>query len=65
MFTKWNKIAFALVGLQCIDFLYFCSGLAEGIDILTKFFEGDQLVSSTLHKFSWALSELQSYLAVS
>ncbi|XP_044178189.1 arf-GAP with coiled-coil, ANK repeat and PH domain-containing protein 2-like [Acropora muricata] len=39
-------------------------GLAEGIDILTKFFEGDQLVSSTLHKFSWALSELQSYLAV-
>ena len=42
----------------------FCSELAGGIDTLTKYFEGDQLVSSTLHKFSWALTELQTYLKV-
>lgn len=40
------------------------SELAGGIDTLTKYFEGDQLVSSTLHKFSWALTELQTYLKI-
>lgn len=40
------------------------SGLIGGIDSLIKYFEGDDLVSSTLHKFSWALSELQSYLTI-
>ena len=47
-----------------IFFLFF-SGLVGGIDGLTKYFEGDDLVSSTLQKFSWALSELQTYLTVS
>lgn len=40
------------------------SGLVGGIDSLTKYFDGDDLVSSTLQKFSWALSELQTYLTI-
>ena len=52
----------------CISFIFwslFFSGLVGGIDSLTKYFEGDDLVSSTLQKFSWALSELRTYLTVS
>ncbi|KAL9971108.1 hypothetical protein ACROYT_G023595 [Oculina patagonica] len=36
--------------------------LVGGIDSLTKYFIGDELVSSTLKKFSGALTELKSYL---
>ena len=36
-----------------------------GIDSLMKYFVGDELVSSTLKKFSCALTELQNFLLVS
>ena len=36
-----------------------------GIDNLMKYFVGDELVSSTLKKFSCALNEFKSYLKVS
>lgn len=40
------------------------SALVGGIDSLTKYFVGDELVSSTLNKFSHALTELQSFLVI-
>ena len=61
-YSKDNLINY--VSLLFFDLLLF-SGLVGGIDSLKKYFEGDDLVSSTLQKFSWALSELQTYLTVS
>ena len=61
-YSKGNLINY--VSLLFFDLLLF-SGLVGGIDSLKKYFEGDDLVSSTLQKFSWALSELQTYLTVS
>lgn len=43
----------------------FFSALVGGIDSLMNHFVGDKLVSSTLGKFSCALTELQTYLSVS
>ncbi|XP_066028453.1 arf-GAP with coiled-coil, ANK repeat and PH domain-containing protein 2 isoform X4 [Pocillopora verrucosa] len=40
------------------------SALVSGIDNLTKYFAGDELVSFTLDKFSCALTELQSFLSI-
>ena len=52
---------FSLKGFRHFSF----SALVSGIDNLTKYFAGDELVSFTLDKFSCALTELQSFLSVS